>query len=194
VQFNLPVTDALTDWQRGFDGVPLVAHLLRETFADRWLRIHSLPDSQRYATNDEEYAELLRRQSIALTDVIGTRCVIFVTDPNDDLLAQLAAVAADTPVRVDRISIGELNPAGFDEYAMWQIYACDVTLADGCIDFLLRLVADDEIRNTIIVDHTYTHICHPYDGGMDLVLADTSERESYRERYSAWLSQHPTGM
>lgn len=141
-----------------------------------------------------EYAELIRQQSIALTDVIGTRYVMFVTEPGDDRLAQLAAVADDTPLCVNRISIGQLDPVSFDESAIWHIYACDVTLADGCIDFLLRLVADDETRNTIIVVHTYTRICHLYDGGMDLNLADTSERESYRDRYSAWLSQHPTGF
>ena len=188
------VTDALIDWQRAFDGVPFVAYLLRVTFADRWLRIHSLPDSKRYATTDAEYAELIRRQSIAIADVIGTRCVIFVTDPRDDLLAQLAAVVGDLPVCVDRILIGQLDPVGFDESAIWHIYACNVTLTDGCIDFLLRLVADDEIRNTIIVDHAFTHICHPYDGGMDLILSDSLERDFYRDRYSAWLSQHPSGL
>jgi hypothetical protein len=188
------LTNALTEWQLGFDGAPLVAHLLRETFADRWLRIHSLPDSQRYATSDTEYAELLRRQTTALADVVGSHCVIFVTEPEDDLLAQLAAIADDAPVCVDRVSIGRLDPVAFDDSAIWQIYACGITLADGCIDFLLRRVADDEIRNTIIVDHAFTRICHPYDGGMDLILSDATERESYCERYSAWLSQHPTGL
>ena len=188
------MTKALTNWQHAFNGAPLVAHLLKETFADRWLRIHNLPDAQRYATNDAEHAELLHRQSTAIADVIGDRCVVFVTEPNNDLLAQLAAVCDDVPVIVDRISIGQLDPVAFDDSCIWHIYACNVTMTTGCIDFLLRMVADDEIRNTIIVDHAFTHICHPYDGGVDLILHNTSEREFYRERYSAWLSQHPKGL
>jgi len=186
--------DVLTNWHRAFNRAPLVAHTLRETFADRSLRIHSLPDSQRYATCDAEYSELLRRQYAALADIIGDHCVAFVTEPDADLLSQLAAAAGTSPSCVDTVPIGQLDPVAFDESVVWRVFACSITLATGSIDFLLRKVADDEIRNTIIVDRDFTRICHPYDGGMDLILSDTSERDSFRERYSDWLSQHPTGL
>ena len=129
-----------------------------------------------------------------LNDVIGNRCVIFVTDPDDDLLAQLAMVADTAPSCVATVPIGRLDAGSFDESAVWHVFACHITLAIGSTDFLLRRVADDEIRNTILVDRGFARICHPYDGGMDLILSDTSERDSFRDRYSDWLSQHPTGL
>jgi hypothetical protein len=34
----------------------------------------------------------------------------------------------------------------------------------------------------------------PYDGGMDVVLPTTAERDHLRSAHSDWLSTHPAGL
>jgi hypothetical protein len=46
-----------------FGDLPPVSHLLRRAILDRWLRVHSLPQSKRYAETDVEYEELIRRHN-----------------------------------------------------------------------------------------------------------------------------------
>ncbi|WP_443333951.1 DUF3885 domain-containing protein [Streptomyces sp. CB02056] len=35
---------------------------------------------------------------------------------------------------------------------------------------------------------------HPYDGGADVYLASTEERDRLKERHAGWLSGHPNGL
>jgi hypothetical protein len=50
---------------------------------------------------------------------------------------------------------------------------------------LLRDIADD-IR--------MQRIHHPYDGGADVFLATSEERDRMRDRHADWLSRHPSGL
>jgi hypothetical protein len=52
----------------------------------------------------------------------------------------------------------------------------------------------DVIANVMITDVTLRWLYHPYDGGMDVILPTTAERNSLRRRHSEWLSTHPTGL
>ena len=51
-------------WEAQFPGVPPIGHRIRDS--KRWVRFHSLPESKRYAENEAEYAELLRRHHAVL--------------------------------------------------------------------------------------------------------------------------------
>jgi hypothetical protein len=37
-------------------------------------------------------------------------------------------------------------------------------------------------------------IHHPYDGGADVFLATSEERDRMRDRHADWLSSHPSGL
>lgn len=56
-----------------FGELPPVGHVLRSAIAERWLRIHSLPHSKRYAETEPEYDELLRRHNELALEVLGPR-------------------------------------------------------------------------------------------------------------------------
>ena len=49
-----------------------IDHELRHCAADRWVRFHSLPESKRYAEDDDEYAEVLRRHNTVLDELLTT--------------------------------------------------------------------------------------------------------------------------
>jgi hypothetical protein len=46
----------------------------------------------------------------------------------------------------------------------------------------------------VIVDLALRRMYHPYDGGADVLAADSAERDALRDRHSAWLSKHPLGF
>ncbi|MEY4580808.1 MAG: hypothetical protein RL701_5511, partial [Pseudomonadota bacterium] len=59
-----------------------MGEFLRVTYADRWLRIHNLLGGKRLATRDSEQAELLRRNNVAASAVLGdgSDCVAIATE------------------------------------------------------------------------------------------------------------------
>lgn len=65
-------------WAAAFpDALPL-AHLLKHQCTDCWFRIHSLPESKRYAENSEEYEMILSRQNEVATDILGENTKVYI--------------------------------------------------------------------------------------------------------------------
>ncbi|MCX4404439.1 MULTISPECIES: hypothetical protein [unclassified Streptomyces] len=64
----------------------------------------------------------------------------------------------------------------------------------GCIDELLRDIADDKVAGVLITDTRMQRIHYPYDGGADVFLATFEERDWMRDRHVDWLSSHPSGL
>ncbi|WP_435879765.1 DUF3885 domain-containing protein [Streptomyces flaveolus] len=64
----------------------------------------------------------------------------------------------------------------------------------GCIDEVLRDIADDKVAGVLITDTQMRRIHHPYDGGADVFLTTPHERDRTRDRHTDWLSSHPSGL
>ena len=45
-----------------------------------------------------------------------------------------------------------------------------------------------------ITDLSLERIHHPYDGGADVLLPTTAERDALIQRHTDWLSRHPNGF
>lgn len=53
--------DLLRLWEQRWPDCPPLAHELKSSYEDRWVRFHSLPESKRYAETEDEYEVLLGR-------------------------------------------------------------------------------------------------------------------------------------
>ena len=188
-------------WQLHFPNCPPVAYLFRYELADRWFRFHSLPESKRYAENEKESAELLNRQNTALLDMIGVErdCVLVSGSYSSEVPAETVCPALN---RFDfreflRLSTQEFNPMELqpdqEEEYLYLSFAMH-KLRLGSLDEILLCVADEKIVNFFIVDTKRERIFAPYDGGVDVVLKDSKERDAFKEKYKAWLSNHPQGL
>ncbi|MEU2610472.1 hypothetical protein ABZ570_02600 [Micromonospora sp. NPDC007271] len=80
----------------------------------------------------------------------------------------------------------------FESYM--HLYVSQTAWSVGCLDPLLRQVADDVIGNVLVADVGLRWLYHPYDGGMDVILPSTDERDALQHRHRHWLSAHPTGL
>ena len=81
-----------------------------------------------------------------------------------------------------------------DSTSWIHLYLSETPWATGSLDPLLHRVADDVIANVLITDVALRWLYHLYDGGMDVILPTTAERDALRRRHSEWLSEHPTGL
>ncbi|MER7540093.1 hypothetical protein ABTX77_35735 [Streptomyces sp. NPDC097704] len=95
----------------------------------------------------------------------------------------------------------ELQLSGTEQVALtelwkerWPEFAERRPRRRGCIDGLLREVADDEVADVLVTDVRMERIHHPYDGGADIFLATPAERDRLRDQHTDWLSSHPAGL
>jgi hypothetical protein len=164
-------------WRGWYPGAPPLAHLLREAHPERWLRIHSLPESRRYPETDADWAELLRRHDAVATDVLGdgARCA----------LVPVVDVVPAERMRDPVIEAWEPEPA--------FLHGAEVVWRAGAWDEALRAAAMDEAR-FLMVELEHGRVYAPYDGGADLFLPTSRERDEHRARHAGWLSRLPSGL
>jgi hypothetical protein len=189
-------SDLLVRWQKKWqDGVP-TAYELRAEHAERWVRFHSLPGSKRYAQDEAEYRVILERHNTVLDELFTGRNVYVVTTgwsyPGDP------AVRSDDELRLhpgSKLWTSFLTNEPDPDYRVYlHSYISRIQWQSTCLDPLLRSAADDASAGVIITDTNLDQLYHPYDGGADLILANSTSRDAMRERHSEWLSKHPQGL
>jgi hypothetical protein len=185
-------------WNQHFPACPLMGHVLRKTHADRWFRIHTLPDSKRYPQTNAEYTEVMRRHNNILADLLPDhRSIILLATSYSmgDLNPSLPEVLHQLyPFELlQSILTSEIDePPEFNCYShiwlyehQWQVHS---------LDPILKEVADDVINNVLLVDPKQHLIYHPYDGGADLILSNLDLRDHLKSQYHEWLSSRSDGM
>jgi hypothetical protein len=170
------------------------APVLKTSYPDRWVRFHSLPGSKRYPDDEAEHTIVLDRYNTVLDDLFaGQEVYVISTDWNDQL------EPAQRPADHDRwhsgsrhwTSICVNSDSGFEAY--WHLYVSRIQWQRGCVNELLRAVANDEAPGVMLTDLTVQRVHHPYDGGADVLLAPNGERDQLRSQHANWLPDHPSG-
>ncbi len=194
-------------WRSWYDKAPPLGHVLREQHPERWLRIHSLPESRRYPATPSDWTELLARHNTVATELLGdgAPCLLFAVriafegqpmpEPFQD---ELEALTGLRPTVLGRASEGWPGQAALEghDYDVDNVWftAAKVRWQRGAFDPLLRVIANDELHGVLFAAQETGHVYAPYDGGADLFFRDSGERDAARERYRAWLSSHPAGL
>jgi len=178
------------------DRPPLAYQYVTE-HRERWVRFHSLPESQRYAANEAERRTILDRHYTVLEELFGGQDVYIMT-----------ATWSNTPEpeRRSRLDL-RVNPGSVlwwsflseddpdpDFVVHTHVYVSWSSWSVGSLDRLLSAVAGYRTSNAVIADRRLLRMYHPYDGGADVLAVDTAERDALRERHADWLSKHPSGM
>ena len=171
--------------------------------ADRWFRFHSLPESKRYTDNEAEVQELLARQNAVLLDVVGEggECVVVAGSYDESPgMVDISACPALSKYLVSELAAlpkqeFDPEPPEEGEAPLYLRLACGThTLRRGLLDEVLLCVADCHIANFFVVSVERGRIFAPYDGGVDVILRDTAERDEFKSRYAQWLSARADGL
>ena len=194
-------------WEINYKNIPLLGHILRdEYFADRWLRIRSLPDSKRYAENDAEMKIILDRQNALISDLIGNGqayLLLFYAiseNPKSVCFNQISDI-----VLLDNIRLDIVLPENYEGECYFVSGFVNKLWEATSIDTYLEKVANDEkvvnfdacecdLYRILIINIKQNRIIAPYDGGVDIFLNKQCERDYFKLRYSNWLSSHELGL
>jgi hypothetical protein len=182
---------ALTElWQQRWAGCPPVGHQLRGPYRDVWVRFHSLPEPKRYAQDEKEYAIVLDRYNTVLDELFADTDVYVITP----VWTTGPDVPPDQPAASYWQSLLLADDPDPEFRTYYHLFAARQRWQRGCVDGLLREVADDKLADVLITDIQLRRIHHPYDGGADVFLTSPEERDRMRDVHATWLSSHPSGL
>ncbi len=178
----------------GVRGVRPIGHELRTTASDTWVRFHSLPNSYRYAYDDDSAAEVLRRHNTLIGELVATSA------SPDVLVFTCAWSDGEAVVPRHEPLAGAIGGAAWTSVALggvtgWtHVYAEALVWEVGAIDPLLVLVGDDTTADVIVAPADLSWLYHPYDGGCDVIAVSKDHRAELRARHRDWLSPHASGL
>ncbi|MGW4386507.1 DUF3885 domain-containing protein [Streptomyces sp. NPDC004685] len=182
---------ALTElWQQHWPNCPPVGYKLRDPYRDVWVRFHSLPESKRYAEDESEYTVVLERYNTVLDELFAGADVYVIT-PLWTAEAEVSPCRSVAEYWQSLLVEDDPDPE-FRTYC--HLFAARRPWSRGCIDESLRDIADHKVAGMLITDIRMQRIHHPYDGGADVFLATSEERDTMRDRHADWLSSHPSGL
>jgi hypothetical protein len=160
---------------------------MRAAVPHAWLRIHSLPGSKRYATNDLERQvvfERYRRFGSALLGDSAPCAVIHSrldeSEPDADWLSELEWVSLKRTVE--------------NQDEVWESWVAHTTWKPDAFRTLLMGIADDKVRSFAFLSKTTEAIFIPYDGGADGFSLDPAMIRRLSKEFQSWRSAHPTGL
>jgi hypothetical protein len=183
-------------WEERWPGCSKLPYELREV-RDRWVRFHTLPGAKRYPNTEAEYGIVLSRHNSVLAELISGPDLLVVTagysdapEPGDSCRSPQTEVVHPDARYWTSVSMDD--EPGFDNWM--HLYVSRMPWTAGRLDPLLRQVADDVMANVVLADVGLRWLYHPYDGGMDVILSSSGERDVLRDRHRDWLSTHPAGL
>ncbi|MGL4597608.1 MAG: DUF3885 domain-containing protein [Bacteroidia bacterium] len=190
-----------TFWTSTYPNTIPMAHCFKHDYKERWFRIHSLPESQRYANTDQAWEILLHRQNKIIADLIGhTKNLLLVIgeydfdgkfDPPTFLENELLADFVFTGLKP--IDLHKLDADAYDIGTTYRPFFAELTWEQNKYDNMLRSIANDDLR-AFFISIDKRCLIAPYDGGMDFVLESSKIRDDYKNNYTDWLSSHPEGL
>ena len=185
--------------------VPIAMHI-RDDYHERWFRIHSLPQSKRYAYADEEWAILLNRQNTLITELLGEQAEFYLvtgryfsTNPEITCLEQeyhqLACFRDCHFTEMTSIDLGEWYPHHYDADDGTHFVPAVARLRwkRNQYDTILKSIADDETR-AAFVGIASPRIIAPYDGGVDCFVENEELAVDYKRKFKDWLSSLKSGL
>lgn len=182
-------------WEAHWPGAAPIGYKLRDTYDDRWVRFHSLPNSERNATTLEEHTEVLHRYKTVLLELIAQspadRIHVIARDwhANDGAGGWTKKHMPGAWAWRTHHDPEEFEPGEAIRFSYLWVADID-SIAD--LDPLLTLSADGQ-AHIIVIDTAMTWIFSPYEGGADVILQSEETREALAAKFESWLSPHPLG-
>ena len=187
------------NWKTNYPKTIPLSYRFKKDYKDRWFRIHSLPESKRYANNDLEWKILLTRQNQIITDLIGENLQIllltgdYIWGSSENIhVTKEEILKSYSFTRLENIDLYKISPQEYDNDQVLRPAYAEIIWKSYNHDNLLKEIANDEIR-AFFVSFDKNIIIAPYDGGVDFILKDTEIKDFYKLKYKEWLSETEDG-
>ena len=188
-------------WEGTYPGTLPISYTFKHNYPDRWLRIHSLPESKRYPSNDSDWDILLSRQNTIISDILGYNAkIVIVTGDyfHEDFfelhpVEDVTSIKAFSFLKLDEINLHKIYPENYESGLFYRPIFCTDFWQNGKFNDILKDIAEDQLR-AFFISINKECIIAPYDGGVDLIFKDSDIRDRYKLRYQDWLSEREDGL
>lgn len=184
-------------WNKEYPESFPINHELKWVYPERWFRIHSLPESKRYAESSDEYKIILDRQNQLINDLIGEESEVAISfglygqDSTNNNFKELTDFGEFQ--KVLRIDLQKERPEEYEDEMFLDIFVKTENWHHCKRNEILKAIADDKIR-AMLVSPSKKCVIAPYDGGVDVIVDSTEKRDRLKNKYSDWLSAREDGM
>lgn len=187
--------DPLAWWHSEFAELAPRGYLLRRALAAHWVRFHSLPDSQRYAESQDEYAEIQHRHLLVASAIFSADEPLYVFRAQSDEVKLRGKTKHQLVGRQFREAVVSVPPQNGDPDSEDRMFV-RALVSKWKPDFFeaaIRQLADWKLAGVSFVSPSTKNMFCPYDGGMDVFTFSMSPDE-LRARFAGWLSTRPDGL
>lgn len=170
----------------------LISHELKNLYPTRWLRIHSLPDSKRYAKSEDETQRILTRQNKIISEIIGEKSEIIIVmglyeEEPSNKVPKISSKYGFFEY-YQSINIHQIYPKQYENNIYYNTFFRTDLWRQNSQNELLRDIAKDKSRAMFICIKSNC-IVAPYDGGMDIIVDSQKKRNLLKIKYKDWLSK-----
>lgn len=184
-------------WEINYPESYPIGHELKSVYPNRWLRIHSLPESKRYAETDNDYQIILERQNQLISDLFEENTEIIVSFG----LYETELTKQDSKERTEfgefekskTLDLHKIRTKEYEEDSFYDVYFKSDIWKKNSKNEILKAIADDEFR-AIFISPKQKCIVAPYDGGMDIIANTQEKRDELKTKYKDWLSEREDGL
>lgn len=184
-------------WNKEYPESLPINHELKWVYPDRWFRIHSLPESKRYAESTDKFKIILNRQNQLIDDLVDEEVEVailfglYTNDITNDNYKELADFHEFQKVRT--IDLQKERPEEYEEEMFFDIFLKIEKWKKDCRNDILKAIANDEIR-AMFISPSGKCIVAPYDGGVDVIVDSSEKRDRLKSKYKNWLSNREDWM
>lgn len=186
-------------WNAKFPFIVPLGCRLRTCFKERWLRVHSLPQGKRYPDTSIEVQEVLLRQNQVLSDLMrGSDVYLLIgsysysspgfPDGYDDCL-----LTKEFEV-LPSLLLNQILPEEYDSKVYLRLSVRRILWKKDLYNNLLKKVMDDKVGVILFVNFKKMHMVYPYDGGMDIIFKDRTEKLIFKRKYKKWVAKNPNNF
>ena len=167
----------------------------RTTYPNRWLRIHSLPNSKRYPENETELAIVLNRQNLVISDIFNENEDIYIVR-SEFYIENIEGFDLNQEFNFEEIDILNLKEFFNGEYESDDKLSVQVSKTNWKKNYFNNLLEDiaNDVSMIFFVSINEPTIFAPYDGGMDIIYQNEFKRNHFKEKYRDYLSERIDGL
>ena len=141
-------------WNKEYPELLPINHELKWVYPDRWFRIHSLPESKRYADSEDEYQIIFDRQNQLIEDLIGEKSEVaisfglYTNDISNDSYKELTDFKEFQ--KVSTVDLRKELPEEYEDEMFLDIFVKTEKWKKNNRNEILKAIANDAIRAMIV--------------------------------------------
>lgn len=179
-------------WNSIFSGSLPLMYLLCEEKRDQWVRFYSLPEGNRYPSDESEEEEILKRYNCAGGAVFNYNEALWLVSDVDVDKSSTSQILKLLGTGFKSTGIKSYIDHDGDKCRSRFFYKQD-HWNSGAFNDLFSLVFNEKISGILFINQK-AELFYVYAGGIDVILPDTDRLDHIKRQFKQWRSPLLSGL